>query len=231
MPGALRATRNRRRVEAPPSVSTARFQATLISTVRTFLAYLVRAGYLLGSLGDALELPRLASHLPPGGPTRKEAERLLAADTSTVLGLRDRAYPVRPVLRCSFSPGTAKAPSRSRSERPHRPLRPRRRHPEAHHSPHAAPLLRNPHAQGRLRHPLHPVPPGTRIPFDHPASDPRRHLGPRPRPCPLPPTLLPRGKPTPAADRYTRGRSPWAARAGQRRYRPGGSLEHRRIMS
>jgi integrase/recombinase XerD len=71
---------------------TARFQATVISTVRSFLSYLVDEGYLLSSPGSALELPRLPSQLPPGGLTRKEAERLIAAvDTSTVLGLRDRA--------------------------------------------------------------------------------------------------------------------------------------------
>lgn len=71
---------------------TARFQSTVISTVRGFLAHLVREGYLLGNPADSLELPRLPSHLPPGGLSRSEAERLMAAaDPSTVLGCRDRA--------------------------------------------------------------------------------------------------------------------------------------------
>lgn len=77
------------RFGTPPS---ARFQASVVTTVRAFLAYLLREGYLLSDLASSLPAPRIPKRLPPGGLSRAEAERLLEApDPKTLLGARDRA--------------------------------------------------------------------------------------------------------------------------------------------
>ena len=64
----------------------------MLSWVRKFFAYLVQSERLLMDPTVALRLPRMGRRLPRSTLTPKEMARLLGApDTSTVLGLRDRA--------------------------------------------------------------------------------------------------------------------------------------------
>jgi len=71
------------------SIST---QAARLSAVRSFFRFLVKEDVLLYDPAAGLVLPKRKGILPRSVLTRKEMERLLAApDTTTPLGLRDRA--------------------------------------------------------------------------------------------------------------------------------------------
>jgi integrase/recombinase XerD len=63
-----------------------------IGAVKSLFRFLFRAGYLLADPSGVLEYPRREQRLPRGVLTREEARKLVEApDTSTPLGLRDRA--------------------------------------------------------------------------------------------------------------------------------------------
>jgi integrase/recombinase XerD len=63
-----------------------------IGAVKAFFRFLFRAGYLLADPSGVLEYPRREERLPRGVLTREEVRKLVEApDTSTPLGLRDRA--------------------------------------------------------------------------------------------------------------------------------------------
>ena len=63
-----------------------------IGAVKSLFRFLFRAGYLLTDPSGALEYPRREERLPRGVLTREETRKLIEApDTSTPLGLRDRA--------------------------------------------------------------------------------------------------------------------------------------------
>ncbi len=67
-------------------------QAARLSVVRAFFRWLVKTDVLLYDPAGSLELPKRKGILPRSVLTKKEVTRLLAAaDTTTPLGLRDRA--------------------------------------------------------------------------------------------------------------------------------------------
>lgn len=67
-------------------------QAARLSVVRAFFRWLVKTDVLLYDPAGSLELPKRKGILPRSVLTKKEVERMLsAADTTTTLGLRDRA--------------------------------------------------------------------------------------------------------------------------------------------
>lgn len=67
-------------------------QQQRLAAVKTLFRFLVRRGYLLTDPSAAVEYPRREQRLPRGILTRHEARKLVEApDTSTPLGLRDRA--------------------------------------------------------------------------------------------------------------------------------------------
>jgi site-specific recombinase XerD len=67
-------------------------QRNCLGSLKTFFAFLHRRGYLLTDPAVALEYPRAEQRLPRGILTREECRKLVEApDTSTPLGLRDRA--------------------------------------------------------------------------------------------------------------------------------------------
>lgn len=67
-------------------------QAARLSVVRAFFRWLVKTDVLLYDPAAGLELPKRKGILPRSVLTQKEVERLLAAaDTTTPIGLRDRA--------------------------------------------------------------------------------------------------------------------------------------------
>jgi integrase/recombinase XerD len=67
-------------------------QAARLSVVRAFFRWLVKTDVLLYDPAASLDLPKRKGILPRSVLTRKEVERMLAAaDTTTTLGLRDRA--------------------------------------------------------------------------------------------------------------------------------------------
>ena len=67
-------------------------QAARLSVVRAFFRWLVKTDVLLYDPAGGLELPKRKGILPRSVLTKSEVERMLAApDTTTTLGLRDRA--------------------------------------------------------------------------------------------------------------------------------------------
>ena len=65
--------------------------ARRLAAVRSFYRYLVRTGQLAASPAAVLSTPRLPKRLPDIGPADLVEQLLQAPDTSTPLGLRDRA--------------------------------------------------------------------------------------------------------------------------------------------
>jgi integrase/recombinase XerD len=69
-----------------------RTQAQRLIAVKAFLAHLAEQGLTPYDLGTAIALPKAEHRLPDGVLSAEEAEAVLAVpDTTTVLGLRDRA--------------------------------------------------------------------------------------------------------------------------------------------
>ena len=67
-------------------------QTHRIASVKKLFRFLYRRGYVLSDPSGAVEYPRPEKRLPRGILTREEARKLVEApDTSTPLGLRDRA--------------------------------------------------------------------------------------------------------------------------------------------
>jgi integrase/recombinase XerD len=67
-------------------------QINRLAVVKGFFRFLCRRGYMLTDPSAPLEYPRREQRLPRGILTRDECRRLVEApDTSTSLGLRDRA--------------------------------------------------------------------------------------------------------------------------------------------
>jgi len=67
-------------------------QTQRLSAIKTLFRFLCRRGYLLSDPSAAVEYPRREHRLPRGILSRQEARALVEApDTSTPLGLRDRA--------------------------------------------------------------------------------------------------------------------------------------------
>lgn len=69
----------------------ARSQQGLLTSIRHWLKWLVRQGYLLYSPASELELPRVEKRLPKAILSARDVETILAlVDVGSVLGLRDR---------------------------------------------------------------------------------------------------------------------------------------------
>jgi integrase/recombinase XerD len=86
-------------------------QAARLSAVRSFFRHLVRSDVLLYDPAAGLELPKRKGILPRSVLTKQEMARLLAApDTTTALGLRDRA-----MLEVLYSTGIRNAELRALS--------------------------------------------------------------------------------------------------------------------
>jgi integrase/recombinase XerD len=84
-------------------------QAARLSVVRAFFRWLVKTDVLLYDPAGSLELPKRKGILPRSVLTKKEVTRLLAAaDTTTPLGLRDRA-----ILEVLYSTGIRNAELRA----------------------------------------------------------------------------------------------------------------------